>query len=203
MGTEWSLFKSHIEAAKRSGFDIVDEINSEKGQIQVCFDDGWLGIYDKREEITRMGIHPTVFIAVDLIGTEGHLTLDQIIEMKQIGFIFEGHTWTHGVLPGLSKEQLQKEIISSKKKLSEMIQSEINAICFPCGKYSDEVVALSRQAGYTKLYSSNSGSYCTLKNQGLICRKLCQGLGHFLFKCSVCSDSQYLLKHSINIHKKR
>jgi len=202
MGTDWNLFEKHIGLALQLGFRIVDDITEKINQIQVCFDDGWLGIYEKRQEIIQMGIRPTIFIAVELIGTEGHLSLDQILEMQSMGYNFQGHTWNHCELAPLSHMELRKEIVESKQKLSELLGKEIDSICFPCGVYSDEVIRVSLQAGYKKLYASNNASYCAMEDEGIICRKMFQYLSLSSAKYSLLGDSPFLLTRSLQIHKK-
>lgn len=201
MGTSWDLFKKHMDLVCESGYSIVDNISKRDRQIQVCFDDGWAGIYDVRHEIIEMNIHPTIFIAVDLIGTDGFLTKEQILEMQAMGFIFECHTWSHQDLTLLPDAVLNKEIVESKCEISKLLKKEVDSICFPKGRYSDRIVDISKNAGYKKIYLSLHGSYYKLEKEALICRLLCQSLNEKDFKYIINGESSFYFNRTIEKHK--
>ena len=80
MGTNVELFKQHIDTIVKCGFNIVSKITERQNQIQICFDDGFKGIYDTKDVFEKYNIKPTVFLAVDLIGKEGYLNKDEILK---------------------------------------------------------------------------------------------------------------------------
>lgn len=201
MGTPWKLFEKHMNLVRKCGYTIVDNITERDRQIQVCFDDGWSGIYEMRHKIVEMNIHPTIFIAVDLIGTEGHLTKEQILEMQSIGFIFECHTWSHQDLTLLPDSLLNQEIVASKLEISNLLGKEVDSICFPKGRYSNKIVAISKNAGYKKIYLSLHGSYYKLEKDTLICRLLCQSVNERNFKYMINGESKFFFNRTINQHK--
>lgn len=201
MGTDWSLFRDHIGILKKEGYNIVDKIRKKEGEIQICFDDGWEGLYQYKEEIVRMGVIPTVFVAVDLIGSDGHLTLKQIKEMQEMGYRFQGHTWSHNDLTTMDEKDIVHEIVDSKAELSRLLDSNVDELCFPCGRFSDKIVEIARTAHYSKLYTSLNGSFLTITKDGLICRQLCQSLSRKQFRFSVCGFSNYLFKRALRHHK--
>ena len=45
MSTPIELFIRHIQIIRENGYEIVSEITEDYGQIEICFDDGFLGIY--------------------------------------------------------------------------------------------------------------------------------------------------------------
>ena len=49
MGTDVTLFEKHIDTIKKYGFNIVPKITEKYNQIQLCFDDGFKGIYDTKD----------------------------------------------------------------------------------------------------------------------------------------------------------
>lgn len=174
MGTPLNIIDAHLEEIRKYGFSIVKNITERRNQVMVCFDDGWKGLYDNRDYFVNNKIYPTIFVAVELIGTRGYMSLDEIKELHSLGFEFEGHTWTHTGLPDHHGEDLKHELVDSKKRLEEILGFEIHDICFPQGRYSDEAIRVCREAGYIHLYSSINGGYYTLENDGLVCRNLLQ-----------------------------
>lgn len=202
MGTDIDMFVKHIEVVRHCGFKIVDEITEPYGQIMICFDDGWEGLYRAKDILSKLDIRPTVFVAVDLIGSEGHLNLEQINELKSMGVRFQGHSWSHIELSPLSEEQLDKEICSSKEKLQQMLGHSVDEICFPCGVFSEAVIQKCISAGYKKLYSSiHSGYKCTI-DERLIGRKNCQYYSTDEVRFAILGQSDYLQNRCFKQHKK-
>lgn len=201
MGTDWDTIRMHLEIVKKYGYKLVDNITERYGQIMICFDDGWAGIYEVKSFFSEIGVFPTIFIAVDLIGKPGYLTLEEIKEMQDVGFHFEGHSWSHRDLTTFDEKELEHEIIDSKKELSKMLGKEIEAICFPQGRFSDNVLRCCVNAGYSKLYSSITGGYFDLlEKKGIICRNLVQSVSNKEFSYMLNATSMFFVKRSIRLH---
>ena len=62
MSTPIDLFVQHINIIKENGFEIVSEITKAHGQIEICFDDGFLGLYHNIELIKRLNIPIHLFV---------------------------------------------------------------------------------------------------------------------------------------------
>ena len=77
MGTDLELIKTHFEIVNQSGYTFVSSITKRQNQVMVCFDDGWAGIYDYKDFFIEQNITPTIFIAVDLIGSVGRILDDR------------------------------------------------------------------------------------------------------------------------------
>ncbi len=200
MGTPLSLIEEHVRIIRQADFHIVPFISKPADEIMICFDDGWEGIYENRHFFMANDIKPTIFLAVDLIGKKGYLNSIQISELKSLGFIFEGHTWSHMDLTTLSEKELIHEIVESRIELEKIIGGKIQALCFPCGRYSDAVLQVARNAGYEKLFSSINGNYYDLLKEGLICRVLTQDMTPANFRCTLLSTSPYWHRRTKNIH---
>lgn len=174
MGTHIGIFKKHITTIQNSGYEIVPHITSDRNQVMICFDDGFRGIWDCKQFFIDNNIRPTIFIAVDLIGKDGYLTIEEIKTLHEHGFHFECHTWSHVNLTTLSDTELIREIEESKAKLEDMLGFPINDICFPQGYFNDKIYELAVNSGYRWLYSSLSGNYTKRYKTGLLCRYLVQ-----------------------------
>lgn len=201
MGTDFDLFKIHINIIRKEKFDIVKKISTENNQIMICFDDGWAGIYEVKDYFISEKIFPTIFIALDLIGKEGYLDISQILELQELGFIFESHAWSHTNLSLYNNAELKKELLDSRIKLSEILNKNVDSICFPQGYFTSNVLKLSNEYGYKNLYSSVSGSYYDLiEKKNIICRNLVQFSSSLFFKLQLFTSPQYIQKRSLKIH---
>lgn len=200
MGTPIDTIKSHLDVIKGRGFTLVKNITQKTDQIMICFDDGWKGLYDNKDFFVKNKIYPTVFVAVDLIGSDGYMSVEEIKELYGLGFEIEGHTWTHTGLPDHHGDDLKHELIESKQKLEEMLGFEIHDICFPQGRYTNEAIRISKAAGYRYLYTSTNGSYQTLEQEGLICRNLLQYTPSNQVKFIIEGDSPLYRKKLLKMH---
>lgn len=176
MGTDFDLFRSHITKAKKCGYSFVRGFPRRKGDVQICFDDGFRGIWDHRDYFFAEHLQPTVFVARDLVGRPGYLTTEEIRMLHKKGFDFQSHTLTHHTLPEQGRENIRKELSGSKEWLSKLLGDEVGGICFPCGYYSKAVIDEACKCGYKDLYSSLPGFANDLADNHLICRNLVQGL---------------------------
>lgn len=201
MGTDMNTIKRQFDCVRKCGFQFVEEIDAPLHQVMVCFDDGWAGLYYAKDFFLAEKVFPTVFIAVDLIGRPGYLTLDQILELQSLGFHFEGHTWSHEDLTLYDAEGLRHEIKDSKEELAKLLGKPVTALCFPKGRFSDEVYQCSVAAGYEKLYSSITGGYYDLlDSRNLICRNLVQSVSDKEFYYILNSTSRFFVKRTMKLH---
>ena len=176
MGTDFSLMRRHFEIVSQQGYVFVPTVYQTRHQVMVCFDDGWLGIYDHKEELIKKHILPTVFIAVDLIGKEGYLSIDHIKELESLGFRFMAHTWSHQDLTTFDDHGLKQELRDSKEWLEKQFEHPFDSIRFPMGRFSKEVIDKCFEYGFKQLYSSLPGGYYDMQGDGLICRNCAQNM---------------------------
>ena len=157
--TPFTLFKTHLETIFKLGFTPVTRITSSSYQLQICFDDGFAGIWDCQELWDDLAWRPTIFVPISLIGQSGYLSLEQIKSLHQKGFRFQSHGWSHQVLTDFSGKELIHETADSKHYLEDALQTAIEEICFPVGLFSQSVLEACDQAGYKQMYSSIPGSF--------------------------------------------
>ena len=174
MGTPLCLFKQHLEVIGKEGFQVVPRIKKDEGEVAVLFDDGFRGIYDVRQFFYNRQMCPTVFLAVSLIGQEGYLNKEEILELQQQGFVFESHGWSHKDMTIYDDQGLRHELTDSRQWLSDFLQKDVRELCLPMGFFSDRVVDHAQNAGYTTIYSSIPGCYHQLIHGSLRPRNLLQ-----------------------------
>lgn len=200
MGTNIDLIKHHIEIIKKYGYKIVPQITQKCHEVMLCFDDGWVGIYDYRDFFIQNKLYPTIFIAVSLIGSEGYLTIEQIKELSNLGFRFQAHSWSHMGLSSFDNAGLEKELKESKDWLENTFGYTFDSICFPQGKFSMNVKDLCLKYGYTRLYSSIPGGYYDLIKQSLICRNCAQDMSMNDFRWTLNGTSSLFRRKLIKQH---
>lgn len=174
MSTSIELFKIHIAEIRKNGFEIVTKITAKENQIQLCFDDGFRGIYDNKLYFVKESVFPTIFLAIALIGKEGYLTKAEILELQDLGFNFESHAYSHKNLVDFSDKELKYELSESKKFLEQLLQKNVTELCFPIGYFSKRVYNFAKEAGYRTMHSSIPGNYFQNDWEGVLNRNLVQ-----------------------------
>jgi len=160
MSTPIELFIKHIQIIRDSGYEIVSEITENYEQIEICFDDGFAGIYDNSELIKKLNVPIHLFVVSSFLGKENYINKAQLIALNALSQItISSHTQTHQVLNLISEKSLVEEFEKSKNTLEQLLKAEVNSICFPEGKFSEKVIELANKLSYKKQYSSIPGFY--------------------------------------------
>jgi peptidoglycan/xylan/chitin deacetylase (PgdA/CDA1 family) len=133
----------------------------QKRKIVITFDDGFEDNFLFAYEILKnLSIPFIIFLTVNFIGTENllpryknkkkdrFLTWNEIIEMSKNGVEIGSHSLTHPALTELKKEDMEKEIINSKKIIEDRISKEVKFFSYPYGVYNKEVIEVVKKAGY-------------------------------------------------------
>ena len=147
----------------------LDETAPAKS-VLLTFDDGYDDLY--RELLPLVAEHcysPVVFVVVNCIGksnlwdqpsglrARNLLTLEQIREMQRAGVEFGSHSLTHPRLPGLTNEQLRREVTDSKRKLEDILGAEVVSFAYPFGAVNDRVRSAVAEAGYRLAFTADPG----------------------------------------------
>ena len=207
MGTSLPLFREHVDAIKSRGCSFVPWIPTRVGEIKLCFDDGFRGIWDCRDFFKAKGICPTVFIAPGLVGKSGYLTWDEIKELCNYGFCFQSHTWSHRPLPEVGEHELRHELFDSRLEIEERLGTAATGLCFPRGLFSRRIIDAAITAGYTELYSSIPGELNYLSrimpketNAKLYTRHLVQFFSANEVGCVIRGAMKPFAKHYLSLH---
>ena len=158
MSTPFELFSAHVDALSKMGIRITDGIPADSNEVMICFDDGLRGIWDRRDYFFSRNMHPTVSLAVDLVGQPDYLTWKEIGELQQAGFRFVSHTWTHRSLTECKDAELENELSGSRQELSERLGRKVTEVCFPRGRFSLTILESAVAAGYTVGFTSVPGN---------------------------------------------
>ncbi len=175
MSTDIALFAKHMEILKRKGYRIVPEISASQNEVEITFDDGFRGIYENFSFFEEHKIPVRVFLISGFIGNEGYMHKSEIEELLKTGlFQIGSHTVSHENLDTMDHDRLRNELQQSKETLEEMFGVPIDTLCYPRGKFTDEVIEKAKEAGYKKQYTCLPGSYFSPFQEGLVNRSLVQ-----------------------------
>lgn len=161
MSTPIEVFKNHMQIIAKNGYEIVPEITKPKGQIEICFDDAFLGLYENIELIKKLKIPIQLFVISSYLNKKNHINKEQLIELNNNSLIIiASHTKSHKILNNISEDDIIAELKESKSELEVLLDSVVTSICFPEGKFNHRVVQIANYLGYKKQYSSLPGFYC-------------------------------------------
>jgi hypothetical protein len=183
MSTPIELFKKHINIIRARGYEIVSKITKTHGQIEICFDDAFLGLYDNIEFIKEQNIPIHLFVISSFLDTENHINKEQLIELNKLPqILISSHTHKHSILNKISESEIEIELETSKKLLENILNKQINSLCFPEGKFNKKVIEIAKKMGYSNLYASIPGFYANEITSGVKRRSLVQFAGEKEFK---------------------
>lgn len=163
--------EGHIQALieKDYAFIFANEHGySDRKTVIMSFDDGYIDNYTEMFPIIKKyNVKVTVFMVAGYIDGDGFLTKEMIKEMSDSGLVsFQSHTLNHAGLTNLSPDSLRYEFESSKNILEALTGKEVNAICYPSGRYNDDVLAVADEYfdfGYTTVSRTSTAGYPSLE----------------------------------------
>lgn len=133
----------------------------------LTFDDGYEDFYTGAfPALQRCRFTATVFLVTDLVGTQSNwagergnplLTWTQIKTLQSEGVNFGSHTCTHPVLPHLFPEQIEAELVNSKRCLEAKLEQKVAWLAYPYGESNTQVQGIVRKAGYQAAWGVDSG----------------------------------------------
>jgi peptidoglycan/xylan/chitin deacetylase (PgdA/CDA1 family) len=145
-------------------------------RVCVTFDDAFACLLENVLPITRaLGIPVTIFVPTDNLGRSpawamraGHpdaqesvMTADEIRTAHQPGMVdFGSHTCRHADLPRLGRSATQHELARSRQVLEALLGAPVYDLALPYGAYDAGVLAASRAAGYTRIFTLDARLAC-------------------------------------------
>jgi peptidoglycan/xylan/chitin deacetylase (PgdA/CDA1 family) len=134
--------------------------------VLLTFDDGYEELYEVfTERLAPRGIPVLVFLVTDYAGAENawdlslgrrsfrHLSWEQVGEMAGKGASFGSHGATHIDLGRAPRSVLDKEVIDSRRALSERTGRAVRSFSYPFGRYNAAVRDAVQRAGYDGAFS--------------------------------------------------
>ena len=147
-----NFYKVFGENKKYISLDTLLSSSAKKydGGVVITIDDGLFDLYTiAYPYLTNKGIPFTAYISADLIGKDGYVTADQVVEMSKNPLVtIASHGCTHKCLDELTIKEQEYEIFSSKQKLEELIGKPVEHYSYSNGRFTKDTIKLVKKAGY-------------------------------------------------------
>jgi peptidoglycan/xylan/chitin deacetylase (PgdA/CDA1 family) len=164
-----AALRAQVAALARAGFHAVTldaVLDGWAGKdtlpphpVVLSFDDGYLSQGQEAGAILRAVGWPGVLnLALHNLDTPGGLTTSRVKAMIADGWEIDAHSLTHPDLTTLDAAPLRREIAGSRAAIHERFGVDVNAFCYPAGRYDATVEAAVRAAGYRAATSELPGA---------------------------------------------
>ncbi len=115
--------------------------------VSLTFDDGDADNFAVAALLKEYGLHGTFYIPSGLVGTEGHMTWEQLSTLQADGHEIGGHTLSHQKLEGLDTEALRHQICDDRQNLIDHGFTPLS-FAYPFGNYDTQVKQMVRDCAY-------------------------------------------------------
>jgi peptidoglycan/xylan/chitin deacetylase (PgdA/CDA1 family) len=130
---------SLMQAMDLLGANAGDAARTIAKTVVITFDDGYRDFYHSAFPVlNQFGFTATVFLPTAYIGertlqfkSRDCLTWSEVRELQKCGISFGSHTVTHPQLRDLSKQNVEKELVDSKKAIEEKTGRAVDSFAYP------------------------------------------------------------------------
>jgi peptidoglycan/xylan/chitin deacetylase (PgdA/CDA1 family) len=153
-----SELAAQIELLERLG-TVLDPDHPLTGSgVVLTFDDGDETVVDAvLPRLAARGMKAALFMTTAWIGRRGYLDASGLRALAASGWLIGAHGHTHRFLNLLSPSELDDELSTARKVLSDVVGRAPTHLSFPGGRTSPAVEAAARAHGFTTLWSSRPG----------------------------------------------
>ncbi len=146
------MLASDVDSAVREGKPLPERA------VAITMDDGYRDNFDCAFPILKKyNVPATIFLVTSTVDTDGHLTWDNVHEMRPHPVGYGSHTVRHLDLTSLPPDQLDYELRESKRVLESKLLERITAVAYPSGAYNSEVTEKAREVGYLAGWKKGGG----------------------------------------------
>jgi peptidoglycan/xylan/chitin deacetylase (PgdA/CDA1 family) len=173
-GTTPNRFKSHLNYLQDSGLKFVPlrglAEQSPENSVCLTFDDGYDSFYDQvLPLLVERRIPATLFIISGYVGRANdwdvtfginrrrHLSWEQIRQIYSAGIEIGSHTLSHRDLTRWTAQDVDRELIESKKTLEDKLGKAVTSLALPFGAVTLNISTKARQAGYVEICAGVPG----------------------------------------------
>ena len=153
-----SEFESHMAWLDENGWNVISiqqflekqkNGNIEALDIVLTFDDGHISNHRLALPVLqKYGFRATFFIIADRIGIPYHMGIEELRELDDAGMEIGSHGLTHTYLPQISEQEIERELLGSKKKIEKTIGKSVDSFAYPGGHYNDNVLKCIGESSY-------------------------------------------------------
>jgi peptidoglycan/xylan/chitin deacetylase (PgdA/CDA1 family) len=121
----------------------------------LTFDDGGASALEVGGELLRRNWRGYFFVTTGLVGRDGFVDEEAILELDRMGHAIGSHSVTHPELMGaLPADELQREWEESVAMLSDLLGRAVRTASVPGGFYRRRVALAAARVGITTLFTS-------------------------------------------------
>ena len=139
------------------------QLKGSKGsRVLITFDDGHKSDIELAlPAIQKFQLNAQFYIVPAWIGKPGFCSWNDIRDLSAAGMKIGSHSMTHPRLTQISKAGLQREILDSKKMISDKLGKDIETFAIPYGDKNKKVIAYILESGYQYCCISDHGTHQT------------------------------------------
>jgi peptidoglycan/xylan/chitin deacetylase (PgdA/CDA1 family) len=89
---------------------------------------------------------------------DGMMTWGQLHELARRGHEIGSHSYTHPILIHCDDQQLEREIVASRRRLVDELEADVRSFCYPNGDHDSRVIEVVARAGYQLAVTTGWGS---------------------------------------------
>ena len=135
---------------------------ADRVQTTFTFDDG--NTSDRAsaaEPLARAGYSAVIFPLSDRLDTPGSLGAAALAALQKLGHRIGSHGAAHVDWTALDGDGEAREWVAARDCLAEAAGAPVTEAAIPFGRYNARVLNGLREAGYTRIYSSDGGDWRT------------------------------------------
>ena len=142
------VFRDHLSLLAREGYKTIglaeavrklkQSAGTDEKLVVLTFDDGFADFYTEAfPALSAFGYTATMFLPTAYIDAPGQfngttcLTWSQVRELHAAGIEFGSHTATHPQLTTLPAQDIEREIVSSKREIEDRLGEPVASFSYP------------------------------------------------------------------------
>jgi peptidoglycan/xylan/chitin deacetylase (PgdA/CDA1 family) len=127
--------------------------------VWLAFDDGNASdIEHALPALVRKGQTARFFLLAGKIGAPGCIDVEGIGRLHAAGMGVGSHGCHHRDWRALTAQELDEELVVSRRTLAEMVGHDVTEAACPFGSYDRRVLRALRRTGYRRVYNSDGGT---------------------------------------------
>lgn len=145
-------------------FEGISMGNPNSQKIYLTFDCGYEAGYTEAilDALAENDVKASFFITAHYLNTAG----DIVKRMIEEGHIVGNHTVNHKCLPNISDDEIKKEVMDLHNSLYEKFGYEMTYFRPPKGEFSERVISVVKDLGYTTVMWSSAYDDWDKEKQG-------------------------------------
>lgn len=143
----------------------IEDLSNYTKPVALTFDDCFVYFYNNAFPLLKKyNQKASIYIICNYVNGPNYLTTEQIQEMVDSGLVsVQTHTLSHRELTSLSLEEMEKELVESKKYLESTYNISVDTLCYPIGKYNKNIINVAKE-NYKYGLAMTGGVYYSTKH---------------------------------------